>query len=136
MATKQAAKRVVKQPAAPVTITVPELAKGEHLAGIILEKGAPAHWLILLHGEAENVTWAQAKAFASKAGGDLPTRKEQSLLFANAAEHFQQRWYWSGEQPAGDEGYAWCQDFSDGYQSWSHVGYHHRARAVRRVPIQ
>ena len=73
----------------------------EHYAGIILGKdGEPDHHLILLAGEAESVNWAQAKDFAAKAGGELPTRREQSLLFANLKEQFQPRWYWSGEQHA------------------------------------
>lgn len=129
-------KAAAKKPAAPVTISVPELASGEHLAGLILEKGTPAHWIVLLPGEAESVTWSQAKAWAKKAGGELPTRKEQSLLFANAGEHFQPRWYWSCEQPADDESYAWFQNFSNGGQDWSRVSISVRARAVRRVPIQ
>lgn len=60
------------------------LKKGEHYAGILLGKdGSPDQHIILLPGEAESVTWAQAKSFATKVGGNLPTRREQSLLFAN-----------------------------------------------------
>ena len=129
-------KAAPKSTAAVSSISIPAIAKGEVLAGIILEKGTPKHWLVLLPGEAENVTWAEAKAFAKKAGGELPTRKEQSLLFANAGEHFQQRWYWSGGQPAGVPGCAWNQNFSNGPQNWNHVSNHNRARAVRRVPIK
>ena len=108
----------------------------EHYAGIILGKdGEPDHHLILLAGEAESVNWAQAKDFAAKAGGELPTRREQSLLFANLKEQFQPRWYWSGEQHASGSGYAWIQDFSGGDQYISHKDNDYRARAVRRLVI-
>lgn len=112
------------------------LKPGEHYAGIILGKdGEPDHHLILLPGEAESVNWKQAKEFAEKAGGELPTRREQSLLFANLKEQFQPRWYWSGEQHASNSGYAWCQDFHDGGQYGGHEFSDYRARAVRKVVI-
>lgn len=129
--------RKAKKAAAPVTITLPELAKGERYAGLILDaKGAPVHHLVLLAGDAENLTWEEAKAWAAKQGGELPSRAEQSLLFANAKDAFKPRWYWSGEQYAGDADYAWHQDFFYGYQYAYYVSYRYRARAVRRVAIQ
>ena len=112
------------------------LKPGEHYAGIILGKdNEPDHHLILLPGEAESVTWEQAKEFAAKVGGELPTRREQSLLFANLKEQFQPRWYWSGEQHVSHSGCAWYQYFDFGYQSYGHKGYGCRARAVRRLEI-
>ncbi|NDU91589.1 MAG: DUF1566 domain-containing protein [Ferrovum sp.] len=109
---------------------------GEEYAGIILGKdGAASHHLILLPGEAESVTFAGAHEFAKKAGGDLPTRREQSLLFANLKDQFEQSWYWSGEQHAADSYSAWFQDFDDGSQvSWRKDD-ELRARAVRRITI-
>src|SRR3989337_1055902 len=108
----------------------------EHYAGIILGKdGEPDHHLILLAGEAESVNWAQAKDFAAKAGGELPTRREQSLLFANLKEQFQPRWYWSGEQHASYSACAWIQIFVSGHQIYSHKDGGYRARAVRRLVI-
>ena len=125
----------------PVLKTFPAaqiwLEKGEEYAGIVLGKdGAPSHHLILLAGDTEDVTWAEAKDWAKKAGGELPTRREQSLLFANLKEHFEGAYYWSGEQHASYSYYAWSQDFTSGDQ-----GYHGkisklRARAVRRLEIQ
>ena len=112
------------------------LKAGEHYAGIILGKdGEPDHHLILLAGEAESVNWAQAKDFAAKAGGELPTRREQSLLFANLKEQFQPRWYWSGEQHVSDSDYAWFQTFLNGNQNYTNITTKLRARAVRRVAI-
>jgi hypothetical protein len=109
---------------------------GEEYAGIILGKdGAASHHLILLPGEAESVTFAGAQEFAKKAGGDLPTRREQSLLFANLKDQFEQSWYWSGEQPAATSNSAWCQYFGYGHQFNSSKDYELRARAVRSVTI-
>ncbi|MDE3023631.1 MAG: DUF1566 domain-containing protein, partial [Pseudomonadota bacterium] len=72
--------------------------------------------------------------FAEKSGGELPTRSEQSLLFANAKQHFESAWYWSSEAHSSD-GYAWCQDFDHGYQFYDGTNGSLRARAVRRLAI-
>ena len=119
------------------TITTPELAEGEFYAGILLGKdGEPDHHVILLPGQANDVTFKQAQQFAADIGGDLPTRREQSLLFANLKEQFEERWYWSGTQHASDSGYAWGQNFISGYQNDYHNHGELRARAVRRLAIQ
>lgn len=121
---------------APKTITLPALADGEKYAGFLLdENGAPTHHVVLLPGDT-SATWKKAVEWAKKQGGELPTRREQSLLFANCQAEFKKDWYWSGEQHAAAAGYAWCQLFSTGYQTWLAVSYRHRARALRRVPIQ
>ncbi|ENO76552.1 hypothetical protein B447_17451 [Thauera sp. 27] len=112
------------------------LQPGEHYAGIILGKdGEPDYRLILLPGEAGNVTWAQACEWATTAGGELPSRREQSLLFANLRDQFQPRWYWSGEQLATDSDFAWYQLFLNGNQDNNYKSYEGRARAVRRSVI-
>ena len=113
------------------------LKPGEHYAGLILGKdGAPDHHLVLLPDAAEKLTWTQAKAWAKKAGGELPNRREQSLLFANLKEQFEGAWYWSSEAPASDESGAWSQHFHYGDQSWYVKGSKLRARAVRRISIE
>jgi hypothetical protein len=125
--------------AAGAEITVsqaPTLKKGELYAGIILGKdGAANHHLILLPGQKEDINWADAGKWAKKIGGELPTRREQALLYANLKEAFEERWYWSCEQHAGNADYAWYQDFEDGNQSHDHKDYELRARAVRRLAI-
>jgi len=110
---------------------------GEVYAGLLLGKnGDPDQHIFLLSGHEKSITWPKAKAWAKKAGGELPTRREQALLFANCKEKFDSGSYWSGEQFAGDESYAWCQDFGYGDQ----YGYRElnelRARAVRRLPLK
>ena len=121
-------------------ITFPEteiqLADGEHYAGIILGKdGAPNHHLILLPGEDGSIKWKAAGEWAAKAGGELPTRSEQALLYANLKEQFQPAYYWSSEQHAATSDYAWCQYFDSGTQDDGHIYDEMRARAVRRIYI-
>ena len=103
-------------------------------AGIIRGvAGAPDQHLVLLPGTAEDVTWEAAGAFAASVDGELPTRAEQALLFANLKDQFEPRWYWSCEQ-AGPS-YAWGQLFDLGDQYFDYRSYEGRARAVRRLPI-
>ncbi len=120
--------------AAPVTITLPALEKGEALGGILFKDGKPLHHVIILPGDTSG-TWDEMMKSAKKQGGELPTRKEQALLFACAPEHFKPDWYWSGEARASDAEYAWDQYFSNGGQNYWPKSDKYRARAVRRVPI-
>ena len=136
------------------SVTIPPLAKGEIYAGIVVSKGVPQHHLILLPGETRaswkgalawakeknaelptRANWKAALALAKNKNGDLPTRVEQALLFANAADQFQQDWYWSAEPHAGDASCAWCQYFDDGRQGYDRQTNERRALAVRRVVI-
>lgn len=113
-----------------------ELQPGEHYAGAILsDDGTPDYHLVLLaaHPE-ERMEWSAAIAWAASIGGELPNRREQSLLFANAKGHFDSAWYWSSEKYEDDGAYAWLQDFDDGYQFNDRTSDEARVRAVRRVP--
>ena len=112
------------------------LADGEHYAGLILnDDGTPSHHLVLLPGDHDDTTWQAAVDWAKEQGGELPTRREQSLLFVNGKQHFEPDWYWSGEQHASEPSYAWCQNFDNGLQYDDHIGSQCRARSVRRLPI-
>lgn len=111
------------------------LRPGESYAGLIIGKDAsPSYHLILMAGEAE-MPWKDAREWAKELGGDLPTRREQALLFANCKEHIQEAWYWSCEEFA-TKGYAWCQYFTSGNQNHDYTITTLRARAVRRLVIQ
>ncbi len=113
-----------------------ELAQGEVYAGIVLaDDGALSHHLVLLPGEVEYVSWTNAQDWAEDQGGQLPTRREQALLFANCKQHFQAAAYWSGQQHETDSGWAWYQYFSHGSQTCLGKSIEVRARAVRRLPI-
>jgi len=134
---KLAAVIAALEAAAPKLLTLREaqieLRQGEHYAGVVLgPDGLAAHHLILLPGEAEDVTWADAKAWATQAGGELPTRQEQALLYANLKGEFQPRWYWSCQEHESDSSYAWLQSFILGHQGYYGKSDAGRARAVRR----
>ena len=112
------------------------LKAGEEYAGIILSKhGDSDYHLILLPGEADSVNWKNAKEFAAKAGGELPTCREQPLLYTNLKECFHESAYWSGEQHAADADYVWYHNFGYGRQGIFYKFNSLRARAVRRVVI-
>lgn len=117
------------------------LAPGEHYAGIITGKdGEPSYHLVLLPGQADDITWDKAMEWASKQGGDsvasLPTRREQALLYANLKEEFEERAYWSCEAHESESGWAWFQNFRRGYQNGTRRITELRARAVRRLVIE
>ncbi|WP_175725129.1 DUF1566 domain-containing protein [Burkholderia ambifaria] len=113
-------------------LTIP-LAAGERFAGQVLnEDGSLSHYLILLPGDADDITWSDAKAWAAERGGELPTRREQSLLFANLKGEFEERAYWSAEAHESEPGWAWFQDFLTGTQYGNLQSHEFRARAVRR----
>jgi hypothetical protein len=127
--------------AAPTTYRLPEslieLKQGEHYAGVILDAaGEPSHHLILLPGDAEDLTWSAAIEWAKEVGGELPTRQEQAMLYANLKGQFQAASYWSSEQHASHSDYAWFQGFGNGYQGFSGKSAELRARAVRRLTIK
>ncbi|WP_417252772.1 DUF1566 domain-containing protein [Castellaniella sp.] len=113
-----------------------ELHPGERYAGIVLDDdGEPSHHLVQLPGDEEDLTHDDALAWAKGVGGDLPSRREQALLFANL-RGFQKAAYWSAETHAEDSSYAWCQYFSGGNQFNGLKSAQLRAVAVRRLVIE
>jgi hypothetical protein len=112
------------------------LKPGEEYAGLILGKsGATDYHLILLPGQANDITWKDAKVWAETVGGKLPTLREMSLLIVNLNKQFEPRWYWSSDAVGATPGCAWNLILNDGYQG---IGRQHDkfcARAVRRLPI-
>lgn len=135
-AVRKPAARVVKTTPATKAFPLPALKKGEIYAGILLKDGKPAHHLILLAGhKTEGIKWENAMAWAKAQGGELPTRKEGALLFANATEQFQREWYWTQEVHPVNADYAFFQSFGGGGQFFGLKDYACRARAVRRVAI-
>jgi hypothetical protein len=113
------------------------LKEGEFYAGLILGKdGTPDYHLILLPGDAADVSWPAARDWATESGGELPTRRELSLLFANLREQFERGWYWSNEHHETRAQLVWGQNFASGIQTVYGRPYRGHARAVRRVPIQ
>ena len=113
------------------------LAPGEEYAGLILGKnGEKDYHLILLPGEIERANWNKAMNWAESGIGHLPTRREQSLLFANLSEHFRDAWYWSGEQLASYSDDAWSHHFYYGVHGSNSKSFHASVRAVRRLHLK
>ena len=113
------------------------LNQGERYAGAIMnDDGTIHHHVILLPGDNYGDTNSNQAEWAKSIGGELPTRREQSLLIANLKNEFKTEWYWSSEILDDKPGYAWCQSFLHGFQHWhdSRSGTL-RARAVRRLVV-
>ena len=64
----------------------------------------------------------------------LPSQAELNVCYANAREHFADRWYWSSTQSSAN--YAWVQYFLNGDQDLVPKVDDYRVRAVRRLVIQ
>lgn len=118
-------------------MTLPELQDSEYNAGLVVENGKFSHWLILLPAVTDkDLTWQEALDWAKSVGGELPTRFESALLYANVRDQIDtDYWYWTATQHAGEPSWAWGQGFNGGRQHGLHKDIHNRARAVRRVPI-
>ena len=129
-AAPQAEPTVYALPAVEIT-----LQPGEHYAGMVLDatSGKPSHHLVLLSGDADEMTWAEANAWAEEYGGHLPTRQEQALLYANLKLEFESEWYWSGEKSS--SGSVWLQHFYYGPQTSDYINDRLRVRAVRRIGV-
>ena len=112
-----------------------KLNPSEHYAGAVIDAdGNHLHDLILLPQQhAHRLTWDEAKKWAEEVGGALPTRQEQSLIFANCKPHLEGVYHWSCEEYEGNASYAWDCYFDTGHQSLNHKFNEHSAVAVRRV---
>jgi len=113
----------------------PTIADGETYIGAIINADGTGYHIILLPGDHDDAPWAAAIDWAASIGGELPSRIEQALLYANHKDQFKREWYWSSDQHAAYTGYAWCQRFGLGNQNNYDTHSKLRARAVRRVPI-
>ena len=124
---KTQASRTISLPAAAI-----KLQEGERYAGIVIENGKPAHHLILLPAKPTGrLEWKEAMAWAEDVGGELPSRFEAALLYANLRDEFDQSVYhWTNTQSSG--GCAWVQAFSYGLQTYYAKLDTFLARAVRR----
>ena len=115
-------------------LQLPPLAEGEIYVGAIGDAAGNLHHVILLPGDNDDATHEAQLEWAKSIGGDLPTRIEQAMLWANHRDQFKKDWYWSNEILHAESGWAWCQHLY-GYQYDYRRSYELRARAVRRLPI-
>ena len=117
--------------------TAIDLKYGEHYAGIVIGKeGAKSYHLILVGEEINNANWQPALDWAKSIGADLPSRREQALLYANLKEQFTKKHYWSGETYDVDSGFAWIKNFDNGCQYYINKDDCCRVRTVRRLVIE
>ncbi|CAB3779240.1 hypothetical protein LMG28688_00775 [Paraburkholderia caffeinitolerans] len=114
-------------------VQIPALAEGEVYVGVIGDKNGDLHHVILLPGDNDDASWQSQMDWAKSIGGDLPTRVEQAMLWANHRDQFKMDWYWSNQND--EDGWAWCQHFTSGGQDYIDHGIELRARAVRRLSI-
>lgn len=124
-------------PAFPITVPFPKLNSGEKLVSVIISAdGSRCEYVILLPQKSNAATWKEQMDWAKSIGGELPDRIEGAMLFALMKDEFVEEAYWTREQHAAYSDYAWCQDFSNGYQLNYTILSKLRARAVRRLVIQ
>jgi hypothetical protein len=123
------------EPAQPATTPTLNLQPDEHYAGIVLDAdGNTLHHLVLMADRpTDDLNWQAAMDWAKRVGGDLPTRQEQALLFANCKPHIKPEWHWSNQTHEDEPSSAWGCYFSDGSQGNSRKSYGGCAVAVRRV---
>ena len=121
---------------APPSAPAIDLQPGEHYAGVVLdEAGQVLHHLVLMAQRPDKkLNWQAACEWAASVGGELPSRQEQALLYANCKPHLDPMWHWSGEEHEDDASYAWYCHFSDGNQYDCYKSYEGAAVAARRVP--
>jgi hypothetical protein len=103
-------------------------------AGITTGTDGVPYALILLDAEpTKELNWRDALAWAAEQSGDLPSRVESAMLFANLKSEFKPEWHWTNTQYS-DYG-AWFQNFDYGSQDYYGKSAELRARAVRRFPL-
>ena len=121
--------------AKPDPLALPTLEAGEtYVATLFDAANGKGYHLILLPGDNGQADWDTHAAWAQSIGGELPTRLELSLLYAQCKSLFEEAAYWADE--CSESGWAWYQDFYYGFQDYDHKSGELRARAVRRLPIQ
>src|SRR6266850_4684980 len=100
------------------SLSIGEAYQGGIYAGMSLHEGLPVE-IVLLPGD-EELKWEDAKAWAEKQGGSLPSRIDQLVLLQNLKSEFKERAYWSSEHYAVGSAYAWYQGFRNGVQYYGH----------------
>ena len=116
--------------------------EGGYFAGIAPTSDGGICALILASEACPHATWNDAMAWAAALEIDghrdfvLPTRTEQSLLFATVGDFFANDWNWSATEHVTDKNYAWVCAFGDGIQDGYLKGCLFHARAIRRLTIR
>ncbi|MFA6067161.1 MAG: hypothetical protein WC810_01130 [Janthinobacterium sp.] len=113
-------------------------ARGEYYGGLVIKPdGMPEHHLIVLGDDTSSaLTWWNALNWADERGGELPTMKEMSLVFAHSYEQRADVVYWSADKDPEDADYVRCLNMMTGRQLHAPAAVSVMAFAVRRVAIQ
>ena len=110
--------------------------EGGIFAGLSTTKAGKHCAVVLLPGQGKKLTWDEAKVWAAKRGGELPTRPVAALIFANVSDRPTSGWHWTSEEDADDASYAWgCYYFGYGRQGYDRKIYESSAVCVRMIPF-
>ncbi len=86
--------------AKPDPLALPTLEAGEtYVATLFDAANGKGYHLILLPGDNDQADWETQAAWAQSIGGELPTRVEQSLLYAQCKSLFEEVAYWVNNYP-------------------------------------
>lgn len=108
---------------------------GEKYVGVLPGiNGGKDQRIVLLAADVDGANYAAAVA-ATPVGGSLPTRQEQSFLYAQMKEEFEPEFHWSSEVDATYKDLVWAQDFDNGYQFAHNEAHLFRARYIRREDV-
>lgn len=108
--------------------------EGGIFCGVITLPDGKHYAVVKLEDKPEKrLTWKAAMAWATKVGGQLPSRAVAALLFSVAQDLFEPQWHWTCE-PFGSS-YAWCCYFNGGYQYYNDTSSEGCAVAVRLIPL-
>ena len=116
--------------------TLPALGEsfeGGIFAGIITSKDGTHSAIVRLPENGTKLTWKKALTWATKQGGELPTRPVAALLFANVKASLPSSWHWTSEEF--DASYAWYCGFGHGLQYFDIKSCEGSAVAVRLIPL-
>ena len=116
--------------------TLPALGEpldGGIFAGIITSKDGIHSAVVRMPENGTKLTWKKAITWATKQGGELPTRPVAALLFANVKASLPSGWHWTSEEY--DASCAWSCDFYDGGQYHAGKSFEGSAVAVRLIPL-
>ena len=99
------------------------------------EDGQADHHLVLLNAKpSARMEWKAALEWAKTVDGEVPTRFESALLYANVRDQLDtSQYHWTSTQSSGAS--AWSQYFDYGYQSDCGQASYLFVRAVRRLPL-
>lgn len=116
--------------------TLPALGEsfeGGIFAGIYTRPDSTHCAIVRLPENGTKLTWKKAITWATKQGGELPTRPVAALLFANVKASLPSGWHWTSEEF--DASCAWICYFGYGHQFYDYKSYEGSAVAVRLIPL-